>query len=343
MTTYINVRTLSAPTTGVQRYVHELSSRLPELQPVCPASGAQGVLGHVWEQFALPRRVSGGLLWSPANTGPLAVRNQVVTVHDMATLDHPEWFGRKFAHWYRYLLPRLVRNAAHILTVSASTKERVVDLCGVQPEKITVVPNGVDRRFFGRNRLLDLPQRYVLAVGSLEPRKNLPRLLAAWTEVSCHLDDVWLICAGGANADIFASSGLNRIPERVKFLGRVSDDELPSLYAGALASCFVPLYEGFGLPVLESMAAGTPVVASSIPAIKEIAGDCAVLVDPLEPDAIGAGILTAIGRRDELSARGVQHAKRFTWDAAALRVAEVLADHSICATRSSAPPVRFSK
>ena len=146
----VNTRVLSHPTTGVERYLIELLARMrPDagLRKIAPRKAVGGIRGHAWEQLVLPVRVGGDLLFSPCNTGPLAVANQVLTIHDVAALDHPEWLNAKFALWYRWLTPRLARRVKHIITVSEFTRSRIIAHTGVAPEKITVIANGVDPRF----------------------------------------------------------------------------------------------------------------------------------------------------------------------------------------------------
>jgi len=137
--------------TGMQRYALELSSRFAAyLDPLVPERPLKGPSGHLWEQLYLPAAVGGRLLWSPNNTGPLAVAKQVCTIHDLIPLDHPEWFSRKFSQWYRWLLPRLAKRVRQIIAISEFTKCRIVELLGVPPEKIAVIPNGVNARFSPR-------------------------------------------------------------------------------------------------------------------------------------------------------------------------------------------------
>src|SRR6266404_969363 len=178
----VNLRTLGSQITGVQRYLLSLLPHLPsELSSVKPSRALHGIKGHLWEQFYLPTQLKHRLLWSPGNTGPLGVSRQVLTVHDAAALDHPEWFERKFTLWYSALLPRLIRKVRAIITVSQFSKERIVRFTGVEPERVHVIFNGVDRRFrpadpkiVKQARLdFDLDRPYILFVGSLEPRKNL--------------------------------------------------------------------------------------------------------------------------------------------------------------------------
>src|ERR1700730_4901482 len=182
----VNLRTLGYGITGVQRYLLSLLPHMPsELNSVKPSQALQGIKGHVWEQVYLPTQLRRRLLWSPGNTGPIAVSRQVLTVHDAASLDHPEWFERKFALWYNVLLPRLVRKVRAVITVSHFSKERIVRLTGVEPDRVHVIPNGVEPRFRPADpntiqqvrKRFELGYPYILFVGSLEPRKNLKILL----------------------------------------------------------------------------------------------------------------------------------------------------------------------
>src|SRR6201987_4267795 len=144
----VNLRTLGYRITGVQRYLLSLLPHMPsELDSVPPSQALQGIKGHLWEQVYLPTQLQRRLLWSPGNTGPIGVSRQVLTVHDMASLDHPEWFEGKFALWYAALVPRVIRRVRAIITVSHFSKERIVRLTGVAPDRVHVIFNGVDRRF----------------------------------------------------------------------------------------------------------------------------------------------------------------------------------------------------
>jgi len=159
-----------------------------ELHSVRPPQALQGIKGHLWEQLYLPTQLRRRLLWSPGNTGPIWVSRQVLTVHDVSTLDHPEWFERKFALWYAAILPRLARKLRAIITVSHFSADRIVRQTKVSPDRIHVIYNGVHERFLHADpttvaqvrKRLGLNSPYVLFVGSLEPRKNLKTLLEAW-------------------------------------------------------------------------------------------------------------------------------------------------------------------
>jgi glycosyltransferase involved in cell wall biosynthesis len=329
----INARVMSAPMTGVQRYVQEILAAMGErVAEVQPRRACRGIAGHAWEQGVLPLRTGGRLLWSPSNTGPLAVARQVVTVHDAVPLDHPEWLNPRFAAWYRFLLPRLVRRARRVIAISAFTRRRLIERTGVDPARVAVIHHGVGQRFrpqpddaiAAMRRAVGVPAgRYLLSLGSLEPRKNLGGLLAAWGAVAAAAPaDLCLVVAGARGAgQIFRQPPAPQATPRVHFSGRVEDRWLPALYSGAVAFCYPSLYEGFGWPPLEAMACGTPVLASQGTAFPEVLGDAALLVDPHDPCAIADTLRRVIASRalrEDLRGRGMERAAGFRWaDAAA--------------------------
>jgi len=328
----VNLRSQEASLTGVQRYSQELCARLQsEVETIRPCRPLHGVAGHVWEQAILPVRAGRRLLWSPANTGPLTVERQVLTIHDAATLDHPEWFDTRFALWYRWMLPKLARRVRCLITVSEFSKRRLMAKTGVDESRIRVIPNGVSGRFYPRNEQdiekvryqLQIPtNQYLLTVGSIEPRKNLARLLEAWKFCADRLPtEVSLVIAGGrGHGHIFAATDLSNSLPRVCRTGFVRDEDLPALYSGALAMVYPSIYEGFGLPVLEAMAAGTAVIAGKSTALPELTGDAGILVDPYDSSAIAGAIERIVldaSLREELQRRGVERSKQFTWDKAA--------------------------
>jgi len=325
----LNARFSVHRTTGMQRYGLELARRFgDQIQVVRPVRALRGPAGHLWEQIYLPSALHGKLLWSPNNTGPLAVRRQVCTMHDLIPLDQPEWFSPRFAAWYEWLLPRLAKQVRHIIAVSEFTKHRVVELLAVPQEKVTVIPNGVDERFSPRSEEEILCMRrslgitcpaYLLYVGNLEPRKNLQRLLQAWAIAQRSVaPEIELVVAGAKGSSlVFEECSLGTLPARVQFTGYVADDQLPALYAGSLALLYPSLYEGFGLPPLEAMACGTPVVTSAKTSLPEVVGDAAILVDAEDAESI-ADAITRIASSDplrgELRRRGLERAKEFTWE-----------------------------
>jgi glycosyltransferase involved in cell wall biosynthesis len=335
----MNVRSQNAPLTGVQRYVQEMCGQLKErVRRVAPRRALLGIAGHLWEQSILPGMVNDDLLWSPANTGPLRVANQVVTIHDVATLDHPEWFSAKFAHWYKWLTPRLVNRVRCVITVSNFSKTRLLETTGVDESRIVVIPNGVNQRFFPRTgaeidsvvRRLGVPtSRYLLSLGSIEPRKNIARLLTAWSRCQDQLDDgISLVVAGARGmSHIFHDVAMADAPERVHFIGFVPDDCLPALYSGAIALVYPSVYEGFGLPVAEAMAAGSVAIVSDCTALPEVVGGAGVTIDPFDVEELAHALVTICrdeALRNNLREQAIRESARFSWERAAQLTLAVL-------------------
>jgi glycosyltransferase involved in cell wall biosynthesis len=276
------------------------------------------------------------LLHVPAMLAPLRSSVPlVVTIFDLAIVRFPKKFRRWHRTFTRYVLPRLARSVDAIVTASEASKRDLIDLLGVPPDRINVIPCGIDGGFTpvhdddprlrDVSRRYSLPPAYAITVGAIEPRKNLAGLFRAVKLLSerRELRDLQLIHVGpvGWHADdvprTVTSLGLE---DRVRFLGYVSIEDLASLYQLARVSVYPSLFEGFGLPVLEAMASGCPVVTSNCSSMPEVAGGAAVLVDPTNVESIAEGL----GRvwqdeqlRRELIARGLARAARFTWDATA--------------------------
>jgi len=255
----VNGRFLSRRVTGVERYGREILSLIGDRCRVVRSGNTfNGIKGHAWEQFILPGRLNPeSILWSPANTGPLTVRNQVLTIHDLSPLEHPEWFRKSFAAWYWLFLPILAKRVRIIFTPSEYVRQKVMTRFKI--ENVVVTPNGVDRSVFNpdaKQNKYDLPECYVLFVGSLEPRKNLNVLLQAWDEIKNDFKETWLIIAG-TSGHVFQPVKFSGDAQRVRFLGYVEEEKLPGLYAGATLFILPSFNEGFGLPALEAMACGT--------------------------------------------------------------------------------------
>jgi glycosyltransferase involved in cell wall biosynthesis len=245
------------------------------------------------------------VLHCPTHRAPVRSRVPlVVTFHDLAVLRHPETFNRWTRAYSRLALPQVAKAARRLIAVSEFTKHELLELLDVPEQKVRVIPNAVGPPFEAQGEAA--PGDYVLAVSTLEPRKNLPRLLEAYRRA--RLNGLQLLVAGAPGW-----GGVRVEGDGIRWLGEVRDDDLARLYRGARCVAYVSLYEGFGLPVLEAMACGAPVVAGRNDASEAVAGGAAVLVDPLDPDAIAAGLAEAIDRSDELRALGLERARAFDW------------------------------
>jgi glycosyltransferase involved in cell wall biosynthesis len=307
----IDLSPLALTRAGTARYLEGL---LPHLRGHVQVTGLRwGGGGRLtaavrdlwWYPVALPLRARGvDVLHCPTYRAPLrSPVPLVVTVHDLAVLRHPEAFRRWSRLYGALTVRRVVRAATRVIAVSEFTKREVVELADVPEERVAVVPNAAGAPFGPDGPRAD--GDYVLAVGTLEPRKNLPRLVEATRRLGVELRVVGERGWGGVDAG------------GVTWLGRVDDDELARLYRGARCVAYPSLYEGFGIPVLEALRSGAAVVTSAGTAMAEVADGAAVLVDPLDPAAIADGIERASAERDELGRRGVQRAQAFTWEAVA--------------------------
>ena len=260
-----------------------------------------------WYPHGLPREARGlDVLHCPTFRGPVRSRVPVVvTVHDLAVLRHPETFNQWTRRYSRLAVPRVARAARRVIAVSEFTRGEIVELLGVSAERIAVIPNAVGPPFVADGPAAE--GDYVLAVGTLEPRKNLERLVEAARRNHVELRVVGARGWGGVE---LGGNG-------VRWLGEVSDADLATLYRGALCVAYPSVYEGFGIPVLEAMACGAPVVTSRGTAMEEVADGAAVLVDPNDPAELAAGLERATAEREALVARGLERARAFRWDAIA--------------------------
>lgn len=314
----VDVAPLVQDAAGTARWITGLLGELElrEGLEVCRLTwGGAGRLTAVsrdvfWYPFMLPRQAEGrrlDVLHCTVYRAPLRRQRvpTIVTVHDLAVLRRPEAFPVWTRLYARSALRRTIRAARRVIAVSEFSRRETAELCGVDLDRIDVVPNAVAPVFRPAGPVS--PGDYLLAVGTLEPRKNLPRAIEAAQIAGVELRVVGARGWGGVDV---GGTG-------VRWLGRVSDEDLASLYRGARCLLYPSLYEGFGIPVAEAMACGTPVVTSRDSAMAEVAGTAAVLVDPTDAHSIAAGIEEAEASAEQLSRRGLERAQLYTWSRAA--------------------------
>jgi glycosyltransferase involved in cell wall biosynthesis len=335
----VDVAPLSHPRTGVGNYIrgsllglleaggHDVVAFTPasvrgrreierslagvELDRVLPVVPAAHALRTLWSRLGRPpvERVVGELdvfhfsdWWYPPQRGGL----RSTMVHDLVPVHHPEWVHERTRRMHGAKYAHAAKTCDVVIVNSRFTGDDVAGTLGIRPDRIHVAYPGVGPEFVPEGERASLGRPYALTVATLEPRKNLSTLIEAWR----HLDGRLALAVAGA-------AGWGEQPaldvEGVLRLGYTA--ELPQLYRGASVVVYPSLFEGFGMPVLEAMACGVPVVASSHPSLDEACGDAAMRADPRDPGAIAGAIEAALERKDELVLRGLEHARSFTWRA----------------------------
>jgi glycosyltransferase involved in cell wall biosynthesis len=353
----INGRFLAQPMTGVQRYAHEIVRALDILLAENPRElevellmppGTEAALplhnisvrsigrfggrlgGHLWEQVSLPSGVRGGLL-SLCNTGPVALSRQIVCIHDMNTRIYPQSYTTAFRLLYRTLIPALGRRAGAISTVSEYSAAELVRFGVCRADKLFVAPNGNEhvRRWTPASTpslsAFSVEDTIVL-LGSRAPHKNIDLIAGMADRLA--LAGLRLAIVGGSDARIFGAGRDGAVASNVIWLGRLSDDELAALLRNCLCLAFPSFVEGFGLPPLEAMALGCPVVVSDRASLPEICGDAALYASPDDADAWFGRFMELATRpalRRRMIARGLAAVDRFSWLASAERYLQAMA------------------
>jgi glycosyltransferase involved in cell wall biosynthesis len=353
----VNGRFLGQRITGAQRYARELllaidrcllkqqngdrfslTVLLPRSTPAPPLSaGVSRTVGRghgqLWEQLQLPRYVDGSVLLNLCNTAPITGRNMVATILDASVYAVPEAYSLAFRTWYRVMIPRVGQRAVRVITISEFSRGELHRYARIHPEKITVIPGSGEHILERSPDQAVLPRLglgarpYVLAVSSQSKHKNLAGVIAAADLLGSV--DFDLVLAGGGNSRVF-SSVTGGAGERVRVAGYVTDAELRALYQSATCLLYPSLYEGFGLPPLEAMACGCPVITSRVASLPEVCGDAVLYCDPTEPGDIARAtglVLQDEGLRENLRLRGLERSAGFRWSDSAdsmLRVLEGL-------------------
>ena len=356
----INARFLSQQVTGTQRFAINIVRELKRLQPdtifLAPPAIDNQQLGTelevkiigtrnyriyqklhlpanlLWEQLDLPLYLSrhgNPCLLNLVNLAPYLYNNNIITIHDLAFKLYPEYFSRKFATLYNLIVPRLAQRARHIITVSQHSKTDICKHFKIPQDKVTVAYNAVNLEQSPKHRSSPYPWSYILAVGALEPRKNIPRLITAFLALSDK--NLRLVIVGKSDPRVF-----NKIPnlktadkqstakmKRVVFTGYLKDPELADLYTHALGFCYPSLYEGFGLPPLEAQAHGCPVIVSDRSSLPEIFGDSVLYCNPESINDISKSLQTLIDDKDlrsRLKHAGLKNSHSFSWRQSAEKI-----------------------
>ncbi len=348
----INGRYLTQGMTGVQRFATEIVAAAdalaargewPILRVLHPPGARDAGLralraeavgarsGQAWEQIDLPRALRGEVLVNLGNTAPLLLSaRQAVVIHDAGAFDTPESYSLAFRTWYRLMQRRLARSGAMILTVSEFSRARIRAALGVDAG---VIPEGgehvlrtpADGAILAKHGLE--PTRFALVVGNPAAHKNLAALTAAAETLGRH--GLTLAVAGAADPAVFRAGG-GVAAESARLLGRVSDAELRALYENALCLIFPSRYEGFGLPPLEAMVCGCPVLAAHAGAVPEVCGEAALWFDPAQPATLQGAVTRLVGEdglRDGMIRAGRERAQRFTWERAARTLLALIEGH----------------
>ncbi|PDW03956.1 glycosyltransferase family 4 protein [Candidatus Viridilinea mediisalina] len=352
--------------TGTERYTYELLAALAKLDRFRPytlySNGLPARLPLLGPNVSL-RNIPAPRLWTHMRLGPTALRERpallfipahvvplihppsVVTIHDLGYHMFPEAHTARRRLELELTTRWSLRAARHVIAISQTTKADLVHHYRADPARISVVYHGVQDHFtpteHGQHLAPQLRQRYHLAqrpyllyVGTIQPRKNLVRLLEAFAQALPHLEEPPLLVLAGRegwlSSAIVARTRALGLEHHVRFPGYIPDADLPALLRGALAFVFPSLYEGFGMPVLEAMACGTPVLTANGSALREVADTAALLVDPTNTDAIAAGLLRLISDahlREALRERGLARAAMFTWERCAQLTLAVLLEN----------------
>ena len=344
-------RGFSSPAAGIRRYSTELVRALTSLDEPLEVVALGGDSARIppgleripesahppsnagWTLIGLPRTASRArvnVIHAPAYTAPFWAGVPVVlTIHDVSYETHPEWYPYRRDWLRRYFYRRSARAAARVLTVSAFSASEIMAAYGIPAARITVTPLGVHHGTFGAGDpdiALDLPanvtEPFLLHVGDLHERRNLPLVLDAVLEARRHFGAAAAMSLVLAGVDRGVSEGLCAMaaeagsPEAVVALGPVSEERVHALYRGATALVYPSLYEGFGLPLIEAMASGTPVLASHEASMPEVLGGAGLLLDPRDVSAWRDAIIRVVNDeslRSDLRARGLARAATYTW------------------------------
>ncbi|BCS55015.1 glycosyltransferase family 1 protein [Geobacter sp. SVR] len=312
--------------TGIGRYVNEIIKRKPDNCHILHLNQNWKIKNPLspWLLASTIKKSHADLFWSPGFMPPAGCKTPfVVSVHDLMHLHYGNSLQRLY---YNQVIRRLLHNAATVLTVSEYSRNELLSWSGISAEKVVVTHNAVGADFSCEGTQYNPGFPYVLYVGNRRIYKNVNRLIEAFS-LGCKRSDVKLVLSGTADPELLAIARQAGIADRIIFIGRIKEEDLSAVYRGALAVAYVSLYEGFGLPPLEAMACGTPVLTSNVTSLPEVVGDAALMVDPFDVEAIADGlrrITEDSGLQLDLQTKGLKRVELFSWDISAKKIWEVL-------------------
>ncbi|MDX2503703.1 MAG: glycosyltransferase family 1 protein [Gammaproteobacteria bacterium] len=313
--------------TGIGRYAKEILQRAPsgnEIECLSKTWAIKNPLSPLLLGFEINRK-SPDLFWSPGFMPPMNSKvPYIVSVHDLI---HLKYGSKLQIIYYNMIIRPLLKKAEFVLTGSEYSKREILSWAGLSPEKVVVNYYAASPGFTSAGEKFSPGYRYLLYVGNKRYHKNLARLIIAFSRADV-TNDLKLVFTGDVTKELLSLADKLNISDRLVFLGFVAEADLPSIYRGAMAVILVSLYEGFGIPIVESMACGTAVIASNVSAMPEVAGGAGLLVDPENIDEICSGIEQVVNSdalREKLILNGKKRSHEFSWEASAKNIWDVFA------------------
>lgn len=343
---YVNSRFITKKVTGLERYAAELSLALKKIDPsilfVSPKNKsitdnikrlAPFEFGYfnnyLWEQIELPLflyRNNKPLLVNLVNTAPLFYDNQILVVHDIAFLHNPDWYTKKAATFFKFIVGKSIQASKKIVTVSNFSKNEMIKYLNIPSEKIEVIYPGIPSSIlkYADNNFENELGDYILSVSSIEPRKNIKSLIEAFVKLG--RKDIKLIIVGRENPQVFNSVELHvNQHKNIIFLGYVTDEVLAKLYKNARLFAYLSLYEGFGFPPVEAIACGCPVLVSDRSSLPEICGDYAEYCNPENINEINGKLESLLSMERKLnSTKIIEFRKQYDWQKTASKLLEII-------------------
>jgi glycosyltransferase involved in cell wall biosynthesis len=342
---WVNARFLTQQISGVQKFAIELSRELkllyPNLRFVAPADIIHEDIaneldlvttgkrkGQLWEQLDLPKflkKKNSPLLLNFCNSAPLLYKNNNITIHDLAFIENPKWFSRSFRLWYNFLIPRLCAKAKHVFTVSEFSKNELINKLNIHEDNISVIYNGLSSELinYKNNHPNNGPRKdIILSVGSINPRKNIKTLIAAFDSLS--LENYELLIVGSGNAS-FGKEEYQVNNPKIKFLGYIEDQELWELYKTAKLFVYPSLYEGFGIPVLESLYFECPTLVADLEVYKEVYNTFELMYSEGQgSESYARAICKAIKQAEEVKELPIEIIKKCSYQESAEKINQII-------------------